>query len=74
VPVQWLSTSDRLRWCRVRGCADARPAEGTAELLGRLVDVIDARTGSVRLKMAVAGVDAELANVRSVKTIRVKNR
>ncbi|HZN70147.1 MAG TPA: VWA domain-containing protein [Micromonosporaceae bacterium] len=45
----------------------------TAKLLARVVDVVDARTGTVRLKQKVAGVDAELANVRSVKTIRVKN-
>ena len=44
----------------------------TAKLLGKVVDVIDAPTGTVRLKPKVAGVDAELANVRSVKTIRVK--
>jgi von Willebrand factor type A C-terminal domain/von Willebrand factor type A domain len=47
--------------------------EDTAKLLARVVDVVDARTGTVRLKQKVAGVDAELANVRSVKTIRVKN-
>ena len=45
----------------------------TAKLLARVVDVVDARTGTVRLKQKVAGVDAELANVRSVKTIRVKS-
>jgi hypothetical protein len=45
----------------------------TAKLLAKVVDVVDARTGTVRLKQKVAGVDAELANVRSVKTIRVKN-
>jgi hypothetical protein len=44
----------------------------TAKLLAKVVDVVDARTGTVRLKRAVAGVDAELANVRSVKTVRVK--
>jgi len=44
----------------------------TAKLLGKVVDVIDAPSGTVRLKQKVAGVDAELANVRSVKTIRVK--
>jgi len=44
----------------------------TAKLLGKVVDVIDAPTGTVRLKAKVAGVDAEMANVRSVKTIRVK--
>ena len=46
--------------------------EDTAKLLARVVDVVDERTGTVRLKQKVAGVDAELANVRSVKTIRVK--
>jgi hypothetical protein len=45
----------------------------TAKLLEKVVDVVDARTGTVRLRQKVAGVDAELANVRSVKTIRVKN-
>jgi hypothetical protein len=43
----------------------------TAKLLGKVVDVVDERTGTVRLKQRVAGVDAEIANVRSVKTIRV---
>jgi hypothetical protein len=52
--------------------AAASGHEDTAKLLGRVVDVVDERTGTVRLKQRVAGVDAELANVRSVKTIRVK--
>jgi uncharacterized protein YegL len=47
--------------------------EDTAKLLAKVVDVVDARTGTVRLRQKVAAVDAELANVRSVKTIRVKN-
>jgi hypothetical protein len=46
--------------------------EDTAKLLARVVDVVDAPTGTVRLRKKVAGVDAELAEVRSVKTIRVK--
>lgn len=46
----------------------------TAKLLGKVVDVVDAPSGTVRLKKQVAGVDAELANVRSVKTIRVKKQ
>jgi uncharacterized protein YegL len=45
----------------------------TAKLLAKVVDVVDAKTGTVRLRQKVAGVDAELANVRSVKTIRVKS-
>jgi VWA domain-containing protein len=52
--------------------AAASGHEDTAKLLGRVVDVVDERAGTVRLKQRVAGVDAELANVRSVKTIRVK--
>ncbi len=45
----------------------------TAKLLGRVVDVVDAGSGTVRLKPKVSNVDAELATVRSVKTIRVRN-
>jgi hypothetical protein len=45
----------------------------TAKLLAKVVDVVDASSGTVQLRKKVAGVDAELANVRSVKTIRVKN-
>jgi hypothetical protein len=48
--------------------------DGTARLLARVVDVIDAPTGTVRLKKQVAGVDAEITNVRSVKTVRVKKK
>ncbi|HEY2795050.1 MAG TPA: hypothetical protein VGJ28_22005, partial [Micromonosporaceae bacterium] len=57
---------------RAVALAAASGHEDTAKLLGRVVDVVDERTGTVRLKQRVAGVDAELANVRSVKTIRVK--
>jgi hypothetical protein len=46
--------------------------EDTAKLLAKVVDVVDAPAGTVRLKKKVAGVDAEIADVRSVKTIRVK--
>jgi hypothetical protein len=48
--------------------------EGTARLLAKVVDVIDGPTGTVRLKRQVAGVDSEMANVRSVKTVRVKKQ
>jgi hypothetical protein len=48
--------------------------EDTAKLLAKVVDVVDAPTGTVRLKQKVEGVDAELANVRSVKTVRVKQQ
>jgi hypothetical protein len=46
--------------------------EDTAKLLARVVDIDDPQTGTVRLKKNVTSVDAELADVRSVKTIRVK--
>lgn len=46
--------------------------EQTAKLLSRVVDVVDAPTGTVRLRRDASNVDAELTNVRSVKTIRVK--
>jgi hypothetical protein len=45
--------------------------EDTATLLGKLVEVIDIRSGDVRLRHDVVGVDAEMANVRSVRTIRI---
>ena len=44
----------------------------TAKLLAKVVDVVDAGSGTVRLKKQVAGVDAEMATVRSVKTVRVR--
>jgi ornithine carbamoyltransferase len=55
---------------RAMQLAEETGHDDTAKLLGRVVDVIDARTGTLRLKTTVAGVDAELANVRSVKTVR----
>lgn len=48
--------------------------DGTAKLLARVVDVVDAPTGTIRLKKRVAGIDTELTNVRSVKTVRVKKK
>lgn len=46
----------------------------TARLLARVVDVVDAPTGTVRLRKQASGVDAELTNVRSVKTVRVSKK
>lgn len=46
--------------------------EDTARLLARVVDVVDAPTGTVRLKRRIAGVDAEMVAVRSVRTVRVR--
>ena len=46
--------------------------EDTAKLLGRVVDVIDADSGTVRLKRGPDAVDAEIADVRSTVTRRVR--
>jgi hypothetical protein len=54
--------------------ADESGHRETAKLLARVVEVVDAATGTVRLKQQVSGVDAELTNVRSVKTVRVKRQ
>jgi hypothetical protein len=45
--------------------------EDTAALLGRLVEVTDIRNGGVLLRQDADSVDAEMANVRSVRTIRI---
>lgn len=46
----------------------------TAKLLAKVVDVVDAGAGTVRLKRHADNVDAEIADVRSVKTVRVKKQ
>ncbi len=46
--------------------------EGTARLLSKVVDVVDAATGTVRLKKAVADADEMALDTRSTKTVRVK--
>ena len=46
--------------------------EDTARLLARVVDVVDAATGTVRLKARVADADEMSLDVRSTKTVRVK--
>ena len=51
--------------------ADESGHEQTAKLLRRVVDVVDAPTGTVRLRRDASALDAELTNVRSTKTIRV---
>lgn len=52
--------------------ADASGNEGTAKLLAKVVDVVDAATGTVRLKAKVAEADEMTLETRSTKTIRVK--
>jgi hypothetical protein len=44
----------------------------TAKLLSKVVDVVDAATGTVRLKAEVAEADEMTLETRSTKTVRVK--
>ncbi|MEU8823274.1 VWA domain-containing protein [Streptomyces sp. NPDC048636] len=52
--------------------ASASGNEGTARLLAKVVDVVDAATGTVRLKAKVAEADEMTLETRSTKTVRVK--
>ncbi|WP_037906896.1 vWA domain-containing protein [Actinacidiphila yeochonensis] len=52
--------------------ASASGNEDTARLLARVVDVVDAASGTVRLKQRVADADEMTLNTRSTKTVRVK--
>ena len=46
--------------------------QDTAKLLAKVVDVVDAATGTVRLKKAVADADEMALDTRSTKTVRVR--
>ena len=46
--------------------------EDTAKLLAKVVDVVDAATGTVSLKKKVADADEMALDTRSVKTVRTK--
>ncbi|MFF8911928.1 VWA domain-containing protein [Streptomyces sp. NPDC015032] len=52
--------------------ASASGNEDTAKLLSKVVDVVDAATGTVRLKAKVAQADSMTLETRSTKTVRVK--
>ncbi|POX38401.1 hypothetical protein C3486_23500 [Streptomyces sp. Ru73] len=52
--------------------ASASGNEDTAKLLAKVVDVVDATTGTVRLKAKVAEADEMTLETRSTKTVRVK--
>ncbi|MCI3930763.1 vWA domain-containing protein [Streptomyces sp. AN091965] len=52
--------------------ASASGNEDTAKLLSKVVDVVDATTGTVRLKARVAEADEMTLETRSTKTVRVK--
>ena len=46
--------------------------EDTAKLLAEVVDVVDAASGTVRLKKNVEDADAMALDTRSTKTVRTK--
>ena len=46
--------------------------DNTVKLLGKVVEVDDPATGTVRLKRDVAAIDAMTLDVRSTRTVRVK--
>jgi von Willebrand factor type A C-terminal domain len=48
--------------------------EGTARLLAKVVDVVDAASGTVRLKKRVDDADEMALDTRSTKTVRTKKR
>ncbi|WPB93191.1 vWA domain-containing protein [Streptomyces malaysiensis] len=52
--------------------ATASGNEDTAKLLAKVVDVLDAAAGTVRLKAKVAEADEMTLETRSTKTVRVK--
>ncbi|WP_326697523.1 VWA domain-containing protein [Streptomyces sp. NBC_01754] len=52
--------------------ASASGNADTAKLLSKVVDVVDAATGTVRLKAGVAEADEMTLETRSTKTVRVK--
>jgi von Willebrand factor type A C-terminal domain/von Willebrand factor type A domain len=57
---------------RAVALADETGNEGTARLLARVVDVLDAPTGTVRLRAGVSETDAMTLDSRSTKTVRVR--
>jgi hypothetical protein len=69
------SAGFKTRKCKFSSFLDRSRADHAgpeaATLLGRLVEVLDIRSGDVRLRQDVVDVDAEMANVRSVRTIRI---
>jgi len=48
--------------------------EDTARLLAKVVDVVDEKTGTVRLKKTVDDADEMALDTRSTKTVRVRGR
>jgi hypothetical protein len=57
---------------RAVALAAASGTEGTARLLERVVEVVDAPSGTVRLRRSVADVDEMTLDTRSTRTVRVR--
>jgi hypothetical protein len=57
---------------RAVALADASGNEGTARLLEKVVEVVDAPSGTVRLRKDVSAADEMTLDTRSVKTVRVR--
>lgn len=57
---------------RAVALAAASGNDGTARLLERVVEVVDAPAGTVRLRRAVADVDEMTLDTRSTRTVRVR--
>ncbi len=57
---------------RAVALAAASGNDGTARLLERVVEVVDAPSGTVRLRRAVADVDEMTLDTRSTRTVRVR--
>src|SRR5215471_4955148 len=57
---------------RAVALAERSGNEGTAKLLAKVVDVVDAASGTVRLKKTVDDADEMALDTRSTKTVRTK--
>ncbi|HEY3952171.1 MAG TPA: hypothetical protein VGM53_02255, partial [Streptosporangiaceae bacterium] len=57
---------------RAVALAEESGNEDTAKLLARVVDVVDAATGTVRLKKRVDDADEMALDTRSTKTVRTR--
>jgi hypothetical protein len=57
---------------RAVALAEQSGNEGTARLLAKVVDVVDAATGTVRLKKKVDDADEMALDTRSTKTVRTR--
>jgi hypothetical protein len=57
---------------RAVALAAASGNDDTARLLGRVVEVVDAPSGTVRLRKSVADVDEMTLDTRSTRTVRVR--